>query len=230
MRVKYFDRLDSLRLRQRPVYEPVETAIITREVRPGQTFVDIGAHIGYYTLLASTLVGAEGKVFAFEPDLLNREVLEKNVAAAGCRNVTVIPKAVSVKTGKADLYLNAKNTGDNRLYHPGAMWHKVQVQTTRLDDYFDGYEGAIDFIKCDAQGHELSILHGAEKIVERFPKIKLLMEYFPIGMKQNGDNPATFLEELRRLGFRIERPARTVIDACNPANGRHCNLFLRREG
>jgi len=227
--ITHFDRLDSLRLRRRPVYEPAETAILKRELKAGQTFIDIGAHIGYYTLLASSLVGETGVVFAFEPSPENFGVLKNNIRAAGSNNIFPVDQAVSGKTGSTLLYLNPKNTGDNRLFNPGVQeWQKIQVQTTRLDDFFSAYSGRIDFIKCDAQGHELSIIRGAAETLSRFPKVKMLVEFFPLGIKQNGDDPETLLAELKGLGFRTEYPAREVIARCLPENGKHCNLFLTR--
>jgi len=215
-------------LRKRSIYEAAETAIIKRELKGGQAFVDIGAHIGYYTLLASSLVGETGVVFAFEPSPENFGVLKNNLHAAGCRNVFPINEAVSKRTGAADLYLNPKNTGDNRLFHPGLPWQKIRVKTIRLDDFFLAYGGRLDFIKCDAQGHELSILYGGFETLRRFPNVKMLMEYFPLGIKQNGDEPATLLDELRDFGFKTEYPAKEVIANCLPENGKHCNLFLTR--
>lgn len=228
MALRYFDRLDSLRLRRRPIYEAAETAIIKRELKAGQTFVDIGAHIGYYTLLASALVGQGGTVFAFEPSPENFNVLENNIRAARCSNIFPINQAVSARAGVADLYLNPGNSGDNRLFYPGAPWQKIRIQTVRFDDFLFAYSGRIDFIKCDAQGHELSILRGAVETLGRMPRIKMLVEYFPLGIKQNGDDPATLLSELKGLGFRIEYPGREVIARCLPENGKHCNLYLMR--
>ena len=229
MNLKYLDKMDSLRLRLKPVYEPKETAILRRELKCGQTFIDIGAHVGYYTLLASRLVGEPGIVHAFEPDSENFAILEKNIKAAGCVNVFPMNAAVSTRTGMANLYVNPKNSGDNRLFYPEADWRKVQVETICLDDFFSAYSGRIDFVKCDAQGHEPSILRGAREMLGRFPGMKMLMEYFPLGIRQNGDDPKMFLSEIENLGFKTVYPAPEVINHCLPENGKHCNLFLNRE-
>ena len=228
MQVKYYDKLDSLKLRHRPVYEVAETGILKRELKPGQTFVDIGAHIGYYTLLASSLVGRMGVVFAFEASPENYSILQRNIESAGCTNVFPENEAVSIKTGVENLYLNPKNTGDNRLFDPGQPWPEIRIKTTCLDDYFAFYSGNIDFIKCDAQGHELSILYGAIKTLGRFPRLKMLMEYFPLGIKQNGDKPGMLISKLKDLGFTIVYPTKQIIEQCLPENGKHCNLFIRQ--
>jgi len=226
--LKYLDRTDSLRLRRRPVYEAPETAIVRRELGPGQTFVDVGAHIGYYTVIASSLVGDAGTVFAMEPSPENFGVLVNNIRASGRSNVFAINKAASSKTGVTDLYLSPGNSGDNRLFPPGPPWQRVRVETVRLDDLFSAYAGRIDFIKCDTQGHELSVLRGAAETLGRFPSMKMLFEYWPFGIRQNGDSPSGLLEELAGLGFTVEWPGPSAVSRCTPENGKHCNLFLTR--
>src|SRR5690242_7217517 len=86
-------------------WEPFETRIVTLALQPGDVVVDDVANIGYYTLLFSRAVGETGKVYAFEPDPDNYAFLERNVAANGCPNVTLVPEAVSDRTGELRLYL-----------------------------------------------------------------------------------------------------------------------------
>src|ERR1700674_193031 len=89
----FLDRNDSLQLYATGIYEPIETEIVKREVRSGEVVLDIGAHIGYYTLLFARLVGESGRVFAFEPDPANFAILSSNVAVNAYENVTLIRSA-----------------------------------------------------------------------------------------------------------------------------------------
>src|SRR5712692_81229 len=89
-------------------YEREQTALFRRAVRPGDVVFDIGAHAGYYTLLASALVGPTGKVFAFEPDTRNYRMLEKQIAINRCSNVVLSSSAVSDSNGVAQF---ARGTG-----------------------------------------------------------------------------------------------------------------------
>src|SRR4030042_2427827 len=116
MMLQHLGKFDSLRLRTRKAYEPWETSIVKRELKPGHVFVDVGAHIGYYTVLASGLVGPGGHVHAFEPAPENYAVLLKNVASL--INVTSYRMAASLRAGQADFYLSPINSGDNRLFCP----------------------------------------------------------------------------------------------------------------
>ena len=87
-------------------YEQLLTKLFKKEMKQGMIVVDIGAHIGYFTLLAARLVGETGRVFAFEPDPDNYSLLIKNVSVNGHDNVIPVQKAVSNKTGQVRLFLD----------------------------------------------------------------------------------------------------------------------------
>jgi len=90
------------------VYEPYETKLFKQVMKEEMVVVDVGAHIGYFTLMAAKLVGAKGKVYAFEPDPSNYRLLVKSIHENGYRNVVAIQKAVSNKKQKTVLFLNKK--------------------------------------------------------------------------------------------------------------------------
>src|SRR5436190_10823798 len=75
------------------MWDPTISGLMTNVLRPGMTFVDAGANIGYFSVLGSQLVGPEGRVFAVEPDPLNLAILRANLERLGCSNVTVLPVA-----------------------------------------------------------------------------------------------------------------------------------------
>ena len=93
-------------------YEKEQTILFRKLVDEGMNVVDIGANIGYYTLLAAELVGEKGKVFAFEPEPSNYDLLLRNVEINGYKNVTVVRKAVSNETGESSLFLSQKGFGN----------------------------------------------------------------------------------------------------------------------
>jgi len=150
----FLDSKDSLCLSINGVYEPFETELVKKEIKKGDVVLDLGANIGYYTLIFGKLVGKRGKVFAFEPDPTNFSLLKKNVEMNGYKNVELVQKAVSNKTGKIKLYLCEDNKGDHRIYNSHDGRQSIEIEAIRLDDYFKNYNGAVDFIKMDIQGAE----------------------------------------------------------------------------
>jgi FkbM family methyltransferase len=114
------------------VWEPRTTEYIKSHLKKGQTFLDVGAQVGYFTVLASEL-GA--KVYAFEPSSVNRECLIENIKENGCKDITVVDKALSNTNGIARLF-TGKTPGENSLmenYHKGKGFE--EVETIRFDDW-----------------------------------------------------------------------------------------------
>lgn len=111
----FLDSKDSLNLSINGIYEPLQTELVKKEIKKGDVVLDIGANIGYYTLIFAKLVGEDGKVFVFEPAPTNFSFLKKNVEINSYKNVVLVQKAVSNKTGKLKLYLSEDNIGDHRI-------------------------------------------------------------------------------------------------------------------
>lgn len=185
-------------------WEPFETEIFKREIKPGDVVVDLGANIGYYTLLAASLVGPGGKVYAFEPEPDNFALLKKNVEANRFPNVVLEQKAVSNQSGKLKLYVSDQNKGDHQIYASGERRSFVEISAVRLDDYFSGYAGTVDIVKMDIQGAEGLALEGMEKLLARFPKLKLFTEYCPERLRKCGTDPRDYLCRLKTAGFRLQ--------------------------
>ncbi len=201
--IMWLDETDTLELATREVYEPLETALFQKEIRKGQTIVDIGANIGYYTLLAARLVGPQGRVYAFEPDPTNFALLQKNVEANGYTHVTLVNSAVSNKTQRMKLFLNPTNKGDHRLYDSKDGRASITVQTLRLDDFFRQLDKKVHFIKMDIQGSEAKAFEGMRGILKRNRGVKLVTEFSPGSLKLNGSDPQKYLVSLKKLGFKL---------------------------
>ncbi len=124
------------------IWEPGTTTLISRILRKGWTFVDVGANVGYYTTLAAGLVGKEGKVVAFEPDPANYEILCRNVHVNRFANVICERYAISNRTGIRKLWLNPFDPGAHSLFHDD-LGHYETVRTISLDEYFDSGNGPL---------------------------------------------------------------------------------------
>lgn len=198
----FLDPKDSLRLSIFP-YEPVETELVKREVKKGDIALNIGANIGYYTLILARLVGQEGKIYAFEPDPDNFALLTKNVEINNYQNVILEEKAVSNRTGKGRLYLSKYNKGDHRVYDCYDGRGSIEIEVTRLDDYFKGYNGKIDFIKLDVQGAEGGVIQGMLSLLEKTKNLKMLTEIWPPGLEKFGTGFKKYLRLLLEYGFKL---------------------------
>lgn len=200
--VEPHDRAVGARLRRRGIWATAETELCKRELRPGMRVLDVGANVGYFTLLFARLVGPGGQVYAFEPEPRNFELLQRNIARNGYTNITAVPKAVSRRSGSQRLYKSADNLGDHRLAHGTAGREWVDVSVVALDEFLAADAG-VDFIKLDIQGAECSALEGARTLIARSGPLNLITEFWPAGIRAFGDDPERYLQELSGLGFRL---------------------------
>lgn len=199
----FLDENDSLRLLENRVYEAFQTELIKKQIKYDDVVLDLGANIGYYTLIFAKLAGQNGKIFAFEPDPGNFSLLQKNLQINHYHNVTVINKAVSDKNEKIRLYLSENNQGDHRIYDSFDDHQSVEIETIRLDDYFENYPGKINFIKMDIQGAEGGAVKGMIQLLQKNRNLKIVTEFWPGGLKRFGVEPGEFLNLLTNQGFRI---------------------------
>ena len=149
-------------------FELRERQFLNRILTPGMTVLDIGAHAGLYTILASKRVGPSGRVLSFEPSARERRRLKRHVSLNCCRNVSVIDFAIGEHEGQADLFIvEGRETGCNSLRRArGFAGHSVRVRVRCLDDcYHEGMFSSVDVIKMDVQGAEELVLRGAWDIV-----------------------------------------------------------------
>jgi FkbM family methyltransferase len=174
------------------VWETAETWVLLALARPGMTFVDAGANLGYYSTLLSRSLGPAGRVFAFEPEPRNQQLLNANVLLnrrldSSAALVEVRDEAVSDSVGTAWLNLFDHNLGAHSLVCGGPeAIRAVPVSTTTLDSLRFPPSGAlaapidrpIDVIKADIQGSEAALLRGAERTLERDRPI-LCLEFEP---------------------------------------------------
>lgn len=196
------------------LYEPDLTEVILSRLRQGMSFVDIGANIGYYSLLSSRLVDTTGHVYAFEPDPTAYRYLVRNLTKNDCINVTARELAITETTGTARFTRNQLERG----YVDGSPVESpasISVSTTSLDDYFAGSNWPrIDAIKLDVEGGERLAILGMRETVKRNPGAWLIMELNLGATMRSGADPNELLNLVRSLGFTaaylVER--KTAID------------------
>jgi len=162
--------LVGVKLYQYGFFEEGLTRALIEKLRPGDTFVDIGAHVGYFTLLASLLVGAEGHVVSFEPTPRTRTELSANTA--GLDNVRVVPMAAWDATERLTLQdfgwrQSSFNSVVGARVNGNARFESIEVEAVAVDDWLADHGIVPAFIKIDAESAEQRVLRGLRRTIEQ---------------------------------------------------------------
>lgn len=209
----YLDPSDSLRLSTNGVFEPYTTEVIKQNISNGDLVMDIGANIGYFTLIMAKGIRENGKVFSFEPEPKNFELLKKNVEINNYSNVILEKKAIGNKTGIAKLYLADKKdnifySGLHRIFRSdlvSQISNPISINIIKLDDYLQDLKSIkkIRLIKIDVEGAEFDVLKGMSKILDGNKEIKIVMEFSSENLKDYGSNPSDVMDFLINKGFKL---------------------------
>jgi FkbM family methyltransferase len=186
------------------VYERAELAFVSATLKPGQTVLDVGANVGLYSALSGKLVGPEGRVVAFEPDPESFHYLQQTIRENELENVHAVNAAASESDGSAHLFTSTSNRGDSRLYNNELSDGQVPVKTVRLDDYLQAAGiTELDYIKIDVQGFEGSVLAGLQETIRQSPRLTMVAEFWPEGLRNAGTDPHQLLSQLESLGMHL---------------------------
>jgi FkbM family methyltransferase len=184
------------------MWEPAVSEAFRRTVGPGMTVVDVGANIGWYSLLAASRVGEKGTVIAFEPneDLVKLMRRSAEVNGFGSRMIAV-EKGVMEKSCVLEFYKWANHQASSNFFWktPSREQHDtaetIEVNCVSLDDYFrENPRSRVDVIKIDAEGSEPRVIAGADFTLHINPQVKIFMEFNP--------SYRDTIENLLRKGFR----------------------------
>ena len=213
------------------IYEPEITRLIESvSFTYGDVFIDVGAHVGWYSILVDKLSPEGVRIFSFEPDPLNYELLKENIELNRADKVFPINTAIGERNGKATLYLYPdKNRGRHSLM-PLHNHRTIEVGVLSLDSFIrERSITKIKLLKVDVEGYELAVLKGAREslyIVEN-----IILEYSPDYMIKGGINPEEFKEFLKTAPFKIFMiDSKGLIELSAhqlPEKGLQLNLLLK---
>lgn len=193
------------------LWEPETTHFISMKMKAGMNVLDVGADIGYYTLLFAKLVGAKGNVYAFEPIPKAKQYLDKNVELNELKNVSTFGFALFDDAGMVcleDPFNKSKiNPQKKRLSR-----NDIQVEMK----VFDGLRseesiGRVDFIKLDVEGAEMNILRGMRETIKK-DRPEIIIELHPSQLKDFGFSPSEFINFFSELGYQIDPVDRLHVD------------------
>jgi FkbM family methyltransferase len=184
------------------IFEPWSTQVVKSLVRRGDIVLDVGANIGYYSVLLSRLVGDQGKVISFEPTDHYGKVLEMNIRANSLENVEIIKVGLSNKQQELDIQIGQSSA---TLHVPGnqKLMSSEKVKLITLDDFLEEHPlPKIDFIKIDVDGHEPLFFEGAWKTLEKFEPT-VLLEVNHLNYLSAGYMAWDFYDLLKDKGYHI---------------------------
>ena len=185
---------------QNDTFEPEETELIKSIVKSNDVCLDIGANIGYFTILMAKRCKL---VWSYEPETSNYQQLRKNILLNKTFNIYVNHVALTDKSGEGMLYLCPINNGMHRVYPSRFCDGTAIVKTQKFDDAWDNLNHfQIDFIKMDAEGSELGVLKGMKGMLQIL-KPTIVMEFHPPSIEESGANPKEIYDLLKSIGYSI---------------------------
>jgi FkbM family methyltransferase len=195
---------------------------------PGGVFVDVGANVGYFSLLAGGLVGTTGSVIAIEPVPRTCATLTENVKLNGFSQVLMENLALGSTSGRLELHVPPSSIHRDYLVSslPVPGWETVSVPCVTLDALSQGWaRERIDLMKIDVEGHEPAVLRGGRTLLASGRVRALVMELSGVHLAQSGLTPQAMISELEGLGFLtaqlngerrlVPRACPDVLDACD---------------
>jgi FkbM family methyltransferase len=204
-------------------YEPDSVRLVEKLLRPGMVFLDLGANIGQYSLVASRGVGPGGQVHSFEPDPETFRWLTRNVRRNQLTNISLNQVALFDEAGKKELYLaTPQDTGSNSFALPWTFSGETcEVCCTRLDEYLKARRiDRVDVVKVDVEGAELPALMGGTEILFKSKHKPLLIVEFEERRQQAfGTSCAALAEFLTKQGYALFRSWAPVAEPYVPGPG-----------
>lgn len=198
--LKRHDPSYSATLGRLEVPEPELTAEFIKRVGPGMTVLDLGANLGYYTILAGRLVGGSGQVLAFEPELENISLLLRNIRANRLANIMVYPYAVATSIGYSELRLGSTSGTHSIAVSPEGSKIQRRIVTIGLDEFLDPSIHP-DVIKMDIEGAEVLALKGMRRVLAGERLKTLFVECEPAILSTLGLSVSDLIGHIKPYGF-----------------------------
>jgi FkbM family methyltransferase len=192
-------------------YEPDVSQVLLHVLREGDSFVDVGGNVGFFTTMAAALVGPAGRVLSFEPDPGNTARLRENLGLNEFANVTVVERPALAVAGPVDFYLNGDDSGGSALWDPGQYPNNTR---TRLAPRVLSLAGTtidaevarlgladVRLLKIDTEGAEHNVLRGAAELLAGARVPFVVCELHEFGLERMGSSQSALRAEMAGFGY-----------------------------
>jgi len=198
------DQMISAALRKDHCWEPYETWLTLQHLKPGDVYVDVGANIGYYTLVAAQRVGPQGKVIAYEPDPHNFALLKANVELNKLTHVQIFPYALYDQDTEGKLFLSNNNFGDHRIYNTTEKRNSHAISLVHGGEHLGQLTIKIDFLKIDTQGAEFFVVNGLKPLLmSNRHHLRMILEFCPYGIRHSGADGHALVQLLGEMKMQL---------------------------
>lgn len=201
---KFGDRYVSEELKQNHIWESYESLLVYQLIKnyKHDFIINIGANIGWYTLLCGKLVETEGKIVAVEPDPYNYMLLTDNIRLNGLNNtISTLNMGMGEKEYQGSLYLSQDNFGDHRTFYEGLDRNKISINISTLDQLSKHWKTYPDIIIMDTQGAEESIFAGAQESFSNGWNPLIFFEFCPSMSPHKGKKLIDILREWEKQKY-----------------------------
>lgn len=179
-------------------YEPYESDLFLSLLKPDSIILDVGANIGYYSLLAAKVVDVDvGKIYAIEPERRNYELLQKNIESSSYSSIVPFKLAIGKEDGNAELFLSTTNKGDHQLYFSSGREMQV-VDAVTLDSFIKQEGIRPTVIKIDTQGYDYLVLKGGLEYINNTPGLLVFTEFWDHGNRNANVDSRQYFDFLQQ--------------------------------
>jgi len=188
-------------------YEPTQTEWFKECIKKGDTFIDVGANFGHYTTLGASLVGQEGRGFAFEPSPVANQIIEEMIKESNIQNVMLIKSAVGKENGTVNLFLpNTRYLHSPSILTSDPSFVPLQIPVITLDTFEPlKIVDQIKLIKIDVEGYEPDVVDGMNDLLREGRVLNIFCEFNSWWLEQNSTTSKQLLERFLDYGYKIHK-------------------------
>jgi FkbM family methyltransferase len=205
-------------------YEPEQTELLRKILKKNMVFIDVGANIGWYTLLATSIIGPGGTAIAFEPEPVSLSLLKKSIKRNEFKNINLFNQCVSSDNDKKTLWIATGNCGGHSIMRPSVGSSSISVPSITLDFALENLKiKNVDILKIDAEGAEPEIIKGAHKCLKQRMIQNIFLEYSSSTWQHDKDLFLEFVEPFEvykyiRSPLLIKKTLKESLFAVEPTN------------